>query len=285
MTHPHNEPGLSELIKKILIFLVLVVHPGFAAVMEVSGWDEVRDRGVASLVSAEISRSDLRYGSQPGIGFVYRGQCYIEIRYTQTKPSKSKSFRQVTHKDDTTCWGVPKVPTSYDVILTIFNHPKSGIPITSESGGVDNFTPDRCYVIQGFATKDASNDNSYAQFASTQPGVCRMAPSASRCEINIPSHIQHRPAFVGVVHSTEAINAEISCNRPTNVRVSVPNNVVLSQGYSEITSAISLGDAGSSDIIVSPNPTTSFKISSTIAANTPTPGTYTGSFVLVAEWD
>ncbi len=273
------------MIKKILLCLVLVVHPGFANEVEVSGWDEVRDRGVTSLLSASVNRSDIHY-AWIGEGLRYQGQCLLMIWYIQTKPYKIRQYHHVTDPGDQTCWGVPKYPSTFDVILTIFNTPKNGIPLRpGQSGSVDNFTPDRCYVVQGYAVRNIGTDTPYAWTTNTTHGVCRMAPSASRCEINIPSHIQHRPAFVGVVNSTAAINAEISCNRPTNVRVSVPNNVVLSQGYSEITSAVSLGDAGSSEIIVSPNPTTSFKISSTIAANTPTPGTYTGSFVLVAEWD
>lgn len=273
------------MIKKLILCLVLVVHPGFANEVEVSGWDEVRDKGVTSLVSSSVNRSDIHF-AWTGEGIRYKGQCFVLIWYIQTKPYKIREYRDVTDRGGKTCWGVPNEPSTFDVILTIFNTPKYGVPLKpGQSGSVDNFTPDRCYVVQGYAVRDIGTDTPFAWTTNTQFGVCRMAPSASRCEINIPSQIQHRPAFVGVVNSTEAINGEISCNRPTNVRVSVPNNVVLSQGYSEITSAISLGDAGSSEIIVSPNPTTSFKISSTIAANTPTPGTYTGSFVLVAEWD
>lgn len=273
------------MIKKILFCVCIASHPGFAAVMEISGWDEVRARGVASLVRADVTPGDLRVvGAHMNLT---RGQCVVSITYTQDYPRATRTFRQITPKNENNCWGVPNTPTSRDVALTIFNQPKSGIPLLPGSpGDLDNFTPDMCSVSQFFAVRDSVHNGYESLNASTLPGgVCRMAPSAARCEINVPSHIQHRPAYVGVVNSTEAINAEISCNRMTNVRVSVPNNVVLSQGYNEITTTISVGDAGSSYIIVSPNPTTSFKISSTIAAYTPTPGTYTGSFVLVAEWD
>ncbi len=232
-----------------------------------------------------MTETDVRNGRSVNDN-TFAGQCGVLVLYVQSGTAQAM-FGQLDGRGKDTCWGVTKGGWKRYDMPPIFNQPRTGLRLSrANPSDWTKMTPDYCRVVQDFALQNGNGlVQPYAWYAISEQAECRMAPSVSRCEINIPGVIQHRTTTAGVVNSVEGINAEISCNRTTNVRVTVPGNLVLSQGNNEITSLLSLGGGGASNIIVSPNPSTNFKITSTISATNSYPGTYSGQFVVVAEWD
>ena len=269
--------------KTLLVTMTLWGGVCESAVMEVSSWDAVLAGGTAALVSANVSEGDVLRSSM-SITY-YAGTCGATITYIQPTPPKRVWYTYATLQNNPTCWGASPGKWTQAEMPAVFNQPKNGLRLSASSTVPSSFVPTKCEVRQEFNWQSSNGlVPGWGWSATASQSECRMQPAVVQCAIIIPSVIQHRVAGAGVVKSVAEINAAISCNRVTNVRVTVPRNVVLAQGNKKITTAVSLGGVGSS-IITVPNPTTNFQITSTIDATDAAPGAYSGSFVLLAEWD
>lgn len=269
------------IIKVVVPILGMWTVYSWAHLVEVAGWETVKATGATMMVGASVAESEIAYGSANGNA----GVASVVVTYIQTSPYRYVRFRTSCDSNlSNGCWGAPVTDYTRATARGVFAQPKTNITYDGGTVSIAGLTPDRCTVIQTFTTGHTGNGSPWGWVTNTElGGTCAMRPALTQCEMKVPPVMQHKTMVAGGGQSVAEITAEISCNRMTNVRVTGPRSIKMSDGNREIASTITVG--GESSTIVIPNPTTTFQIKSTIDTTGASAGAYAGSFVLVAEWD
>jgi hypothetical protein len=114
---------------------------------------------------------------------------------------------------------------------------------------------------------------------------CLGTPAPVSCNISTPPIIQHSPSHTGRVRSRKEVDLTVTCTRNASITVSVPEVINLQGGQSKVESRLYVTAEGKSSTTIVADPEASVRLISVIDATEPSAGEYSGSGIIVANWD
>lgn len=110
-------------------------------------------------------------------------------------------------------------------------------------------------------------------------------PAPVSCALSDPGIISHPATVAGMVRARQEITINISCDRPATVNVSTTGEIVLKNGRLSLPSRLYVQTEGTTSSKVAADPEARVRVISIIDATQAIAGEYSGSGVIVVDWD